>query len=85
MKPRQHRFVIALAAILLSLVAVPATALGSTVGTEAQQEWHQPSTAEVVVAAMRPGWNVGNTPDAIPDETSWESADHSRTPPARSP
>jgi endoglucanase len=24
-----------------------------------------------VVAAMQPGWNVGNTLDAIPDETSW--------------
>jgi endoglucanase len=23
------------------------------------------------VAAMQPGWNLGNTLDAIPDETSW--------------
>jgi endoglucanase len=27
--------------------------------------------AMAAVAAMQPGWNVGNTLDAIPDETSW--------------
>ncbi|MFI1733244.1 cellulase family glycosylhydrolase [Streptomyces acidicola] len=27
--------------------------------------------ARAAVAAMQPGWNLGNTYDAIPDETSW--------------
>jgi len=31
----------------------------------------QPSTAKDIVAAMQPGWNLGNTLDAIPDETAW--------------
>ncbi|GAA1770260.1 cellulase family glycosylhydrolase [Luedemannella helvata] len=30
-----------------------------------------PVNAMAAVAAMQPGWNVGNTLDAIPDETSW--------------
>nr|WP_203806452.1 cellulase family glycosylhydrolase [Actinoplanes couchii] len=29
------------------------------------------SDPEAIVAAMQPGWNLGNTLDAIPDETSW--------------
>ncbi|GGO27441.1 hypothetical protein GCM10010116_54980 [Microbispora rosea subsp. aerata] len=31
----------------------------------------QPGDAMATVAAMQPGWNLGNTLDAIPDETSW--------------
>ncbi|NUT54063.1 MAG: cellulase family glycosylhydrolase [Saccharothrix sp.] len=31
----------------------------------------QPGDAMARVAAMQPGWNLGNTLDAIPDETSW--------------
>jgi endoglucanase len=30
-----------------------------------------PDSAMDAVAAMQPGWNLGNTLDAIPDETSW--------------
>ncbi|TMR21317.1 cellulase [Nonomuraea turkmeniaca] len=30
-----------------------------------------PTTAMDTVAAMQPGWNLGNTFDAIPDETAW--------------
>ena len=30
-----------------------------------------PNTAMAAVAAMQPSWNLGNTLDAIPDETSW--------------
>jgi hypothetical protein len=70
-KPRKRRLLIALVANLLGLVALQATVLGSTAGAEAHQEPRQPSSAEEVVAAMRPGWNVGNTLDAIPGETSW--------------
>ncbi|RSM59871.1 cellulase [Actinoplanes sp. ATCC 53533] len=31
----------------------------------------QSGTAMATVAAMQPGWNLGNTFDAIPDETAW--------------
>ncbi|MDI1465166.1 cellulase family glycosylhydrolase [Catellatospora sp. KI3] len=31
----------------------------------------QPSNPMATVAAMQPGWNLGNTLDAIPDETAW--------------
>ncbi|MBO0924286.1 cellulase family glycosylhydrolase [Cellulomonas sp. zg-ZUI199] len=31
----------------------------------------QPADAMATVAAMQPGWNLGNTLDAIPDETAW--------------
>ncbi|MFY1688247.1 cellulase family glycosylhydrolase [Plantactinospora sp. WMMB782] len=31
----------------------------------------QPGNRMEMVAAMQPGWNLGNTFDAIPDETSW--------------
>jgi endoglucanase len=30
-----------------------------------------PGNAMAIVAAMQPGWNLGNTLDAIPDETAW--------------
>ncbi|MER5794043.1 cellulase family glycosylhydrolase [Streptomyces sp. NPDC001980] len=30
-----------------------------------------PGNAMAAVAAMQPGWNLGNSLDAIPDETSW--------------
>ncbi|WP_284059877.1 glycoside hydrolase family 5 protein [Streptomyces sp. AS02] len=30
-----------------------------------------PDSAMAAVSAMQPGWNLGNTLDAIPDETSW--------------
>ncbi|GAA1314269.1 cellulase family glycosylhydrolase [Saccharothrix xinjiangensis] len=30
-----------------------------------------PTAPKAVVAAMQPGWNLGNTLDAIPDETAW--------------
>ncbi|MGP3972360.1 cellulase family glycosylhydrolase [Streptomyces sp. 6N223] len=71
MKPRKHRLLIALVAILLGLVAIPATALASNAGAEKARKPRQVSAAQETVAAMQPGWNVGNTLDAIPDETSW--------------
>ncbi|KAL2846655.1 glycoside hydrolase superfamily [Aspergillus pseudoustus] len=33
-----------------------------------------PITAEDFVAGLHPGWNLGNTLDAIPDEGSWNNA-----------
>ncbi|KAA8910874.1 glycoside hydrolase superfamily [Sphaerosporella brunnea] len=38
-------------------------------------------TAETAWTAMEPGWNVGNTLDAVPDETSWG---HRNTPVSQS-
>ncbi|MEY9966903.1 endoglucanase [Streptacidiphilus sp. MAP12-16] len=32
---------------------------------------HAPSSVVAAVAAMQPGWNLGNSLDAIPAETSW--------------
>lgn len=71
MKPRKHRLLIALTAALLGLAVVPATALTSNADAETAQQPRQVSAAQETVAAMQPGWNVGNTLDAIPDETSW--------------
>ncbi|GGN99228.1 hypothetical protein GCM10010112_92850 [Actinoplanes lobatus] len=31
----------------------------------------RPADPQATVAAMQPGWNLGNTLDAIPDETAW--------------
>ncbi|KAL4929796.1 putative extracellular endoglucanase [Aspergillus undulatus] len=37
-------------------------------------ETFSPITAEDFVANLHPGWNLGNTLDAIPDEGSWNNA-----------
>jgi aryl-phospho-beta-D-glucosidase BglC (GH1 family) len=39
----------------------------------------QPGNAMATVAAMQPGWNLGNTLDAIPDETAWGNPLTTRT------
>ncbi|GIF01735.1 endoglucanase [Paractinoplanes rishiriensis] len=69
--------------ILLAVGTVPAAgaqaAAGYRVGDEASvtsqdgtaKASPQPSSPMARVAAMQPGWNLGNTFDAIPDETSW--------------
>ncbi|MFJ4879057.1 cellulase family glycosylhydrolase [Streptomyces sp. NPDC088745] len=66
-----------LLAVLLALAVV----LGLSAGTAAAgpDEGKKPPRPAVAVpyqakdvnAAMQPGWNLGNTLDAIPDETSW--------------
>ncbi len=72
MKQRKHRLLTALAAVFLSVAVVLTTALSgaAAAGEDGKGRPHKPS-AQQVVAAMQPGWNVGNTLDAIPDETSW--------------
>jgi aryl-phospho-beta-D-glucosidase BglC (GH1 family) len=63
----------ALSAVFLSVAVVLTTALSGAAaseGGEGDSRPHKPSAQEIV-AAMQPGWNVGNTMDAIPDETSW--------------
>jgi endoglucanase len=51
------------------LLALAATS-GLTAGTSAAAP-AAPTDPMKAVAAMQPGWNLGNTLDAIPDETSW--------------
>jgi aryl-phospho-beta-D-glucosidase BglC (GH1 family) len=55
------------APIVLSMLAVPAAS---------QAQDAEPQSAEAIVAAMQPGWNLGNTLDAMccspgADETAW--------------
>lgn len=55
---------------LLSLALTAALALAAP--TAAQAAPNAPKSAEAAVAAMQPGWNLGNTFDATgADETSW--------------
>jgi hypothetical protein len=55
-KPRKHRLLIALVAILLGLVAIPATALGANAGAEAHQE--SPPGETLTYALTRTGTTV---------------------------
>lgn len=57
-----------LLALLLALFLTPTTAHAQE--TAADPPPSSPA-ARAMVAAMQPGWNLGNTYDAIPDETSW--------------
>ncbi|MEV3859003.1 cellulase family glycosylhydrolase [Streptomyces sp. NPDC050095] len=53
--------------VLLAVLGAPSAAVAAPVA-------HHPAraaTATETVAAMQPSWNLGNTLDAIPDETSW--------------
>jgi endoglucanase len=66
-----------LAGLLMALLVIlglsGSTALAAPGGT-AQQTASTvgvPARAMDAVAAMQPSWNLGNTLDAIPDETSW--------------
>ncbi|WP_449352830.1 cellulase family glycosylhydrolase [Streptomyces shaanxiensis] len=57
-----------LTALLLAVVLLPLTA--ATARAAGPPPPAAPA-ARAMVAAMQPGWNLGNTYDAIPDETSW--------------
>ncbi|MDX3659021.1 cellulase family glycosylhydrolase [Streptomyces sp. ID05-26A] len=56
----------------LAMVSFHANGMASTSG-------RAPRDAVKTVAAMQPGWNLGNTLDAIPDETSWGNPRTTRT------
>ncbi|KAH8593991.1 putative extracellular endoglucanase [Bisporella sp. PMI_857] len=43
-------------------------------GTQACTAAFTPVTASAAFAALNPGWNLGNTLDAVPDEGSWNNA-----------
>lgn len=63
-------------ALLLALVAVAGLTGTTALAAPGHAGTSAAATARVlspkgVVAAMQPSWNLGNTLDAIPDETSW--------------
>ncbi|WP_055525818.1 cellulase family glycosylhydrolase [Streptomyces graminilatus] len=66
-----------LAGVLMALLVVlglsGSTALAAPVGVPQRgaSDVKVPARAMDAVAAMQPSWNLGNTLDAIPDETSW--------------
>ncbi|MGW1886085.1 cellulase family glycosylhydrolase [Streptomyces sp. NPDC001970] len=66
-----------LAALLLALVVMLGLSGGTTfaapdgTGEPSRSTVSVPGNAMDAVVAMQPSWNLGNTLDAIPDETSW--------------
>ncbi|AXE90433.1 cellulase family glycosylhydrolase [Streptomyces sp. Go-475] len=56
--------------LFLGLAAVLPLAWGGTAAAAPERD-ASPSDRMAVVADMQPSWNLGNTLDAIPDETSW--------------
>jgi endoglucanase len=71
--PRRHRLsrpVLRLATLVLAILIVPATVAVARADTTDLALGS--SAAQRVVAAMQPGWNLGNTYDAVgADETAW--------------
>jgi len=65
MNATRHRRI---ASLLLAVIAT--VGLASATATAAAPA-HDSDSAMDTVAAMQPGWNLGNTLDAIPTETSW--------------
>ncbi|MFF4568186.1 cellulase family glycosylhydrolase [Streptomyces sp. NPDC001410] len=76
-QPARRRGPGRLAGLLLALLVIlglsGSTALAAPGGTAPQRSStvRVPARAMDAVAAMQPSWNLGNTLDAIPDETSW--------------
>ena len=58
-----------LAALLLAIALLPLAPATAQVAADPPPP--ASAAARSAVAAMQPGWNMGNTYDAIPDETSW--------------
>jgi endoglucanase len=67
-----RRTVLRLATLAAAAPVIPATAGVAQAGTAQSSAALTSSAAQRVVAAMQPGWNLGNTYDAIgADETAW--------------
>ncbi|MCC9708033.1 hypothetical protein E4N62_23920 [Streptomyces sp. MNU76] len=64
-----RRLASGLTALLLALVLLPLTPATSRAADPPVPPASSPAVRSAV-AAMQPGWNLGNTYDAIPDETS---------------
>jgi endoglucanase len=64
-----------MASMLLALFVTAGLLLGAGLTAPAAEAAPQvprvPANAKHAVAEMQPSWNLGNTLDAIPDETSW--------------
>ncbi|TMR23729.1 cellulase [Nonomuraea turkmeniaca] len=56
------------ASVLIALITLVVGLTASPTAATAAKRVH---SATDLVAAMQPGWNLGNTLDAFPDETSW--------------
>ncbi|MFC9701337.1 cellulase family glycosylhydrolase [Streptomyces sp. NPDC056943] len=57
--------------VVLGLAGTTAVAAPGGTAQQARATVKVPARALDAVAAMQPSWNLGNTLDAIPDETSW--------------
>ncbi|MEY9996489.1 aryl-phospho-beta-D-glucosidase BglC (GH1 family) [Streptomyces sp. V4I8] len=57
--------------VVLGLSGSTAIAAPGDTAQQARATVKVPARAMDAVAAMQPSWNLGNTLDAIPDETSW--------------
>ena len=68
---RLHRRAGLLAAVVTAGSLTCGTAVASPPGQTPATADHTPRGAMAAVAQMQPSWNLGNTFDAIPDETSW--------------
>ncbi|MFF3849827.1 cellulase family glycosylhydrolase [Streptomyces sp. NPDC002328] len=60
-----------LTALLLAIVLLPLAPAAARAADDPPVPPPSAPAARSAVAAMQPGWNMGNTYDAIPDETSW--------------
>lgn len=75
----RHRGPGRLAGLLMALLVILGLSVGTGTSIAAPDNTAKPAPSTVrvparamdAVAAMQPGWNLGNTLDAIPDETSW--------------
>ena len=71
--PRAVAFALAIALLpaMPAAAAHASAASGSTASTDSPVLPAPSNSTMTAVAAMQPSWNLGNTLDAIPDETSW--------------
>jgi endoglucanase len=71
-KRGSSRLIPRLAALALAVALLPAAPAAARAGATADHASSPAlASAQSVVAAMQPSTNIGNTLDAIPDETSW--------------
>ncbi|MEU0112576.1 cellulase family glycosylhydrolase [Streptomyces bobili] len=69
--PGRLAFLLLVVAVMLGLSGGTSTAAADDMAEPTRSTVTVPARAMDAVAAMQPGWNLGNTLDAIPDEDSW--------------